>query len=164
MSRQEIDRNVEIIQSPSVTVTPHAVHTTVSVQMESKIVPMTDHLLVVGAEVWERELDSRREKYFFSLNKIIGERPIPSSTYFSGGIYAQDEWNILPDKLMMTLGARYDWIRVRNDKTFNPEYVITSGILQTNTVDSTVLWNSGSVQNEYMECNCGVAVHHRFTY
>jgi hemoglobin/transferrin/lactoferrin receptor protein len=156
MSRQEIDRNVEIIQSPAVTVTPHAVHTTVSAQMESKIVPMTDHLLVVGAEVWERELDSRREKNLISANMIIGERPIPSSKYFSGGIYAQDEWNILPNKLTMTLGARYDWIRVSNDKTFNPEYVITSGILQTNTADSTILWNSGSAHDESWSATAGL--------
>jgi len=156
MSRQEIDRNVEIIQSPIITVTPHAVHTTMSAQMESKIIPMTDHLLVVGAEAWERELDSRREKNLKSANKIIGERPIPSSKYFSGGIYAQDEWNILHSKLTMTLGARYDWIRVGNDKTLNPEYVITSGIMQSNTADSTVLWNSGSTHDESWSAGAGL--------
>ena len=156
MSRQEIDRNVEVLQSPAVTVTPHAIHTTMSAQVESKIVPMTDHLLVVGAEVWERELDSRREKNLKAANKIIGERPIPSSKYFSGGIYAQDEWNILPNNLTMTLGARYDWIRVSNDKTFNPEYVITSGMLQTNTADSTLLWNSGSAHDQSWSATAGL--------
>ena len=156
MSRQEIDRNVEVLQSPAVTVTPHAIHTTMSAQVESKIVPMADHLLVVGAEVWERELDSRREKNLKAANKIIGERPIPASKYFSGGIYAQDEWNVLPNNLTMTLGARYDWIRVSNDKTFNPEYVITSGILQTNTADSTLLWNSGSAHDQSWSATAGL--------
>jgi outer membrane receptor protein involved in Fe transport len=156
LSRQEIDRNVEVIQSPVVTVTPHAVHTTVDGQLESKIIPMADHLLVVGAEAWERALVSQREKYLFSLNKIIGERPIPSSRYFSGGIYAQDEWSILPDVWTITLGARYDWIRVNNDKTFNPDYVVTSGKRQINTADSTILWNSGSAHDESWSANAGM--------
>jgi outer membrane receptor protein involved in Fe transport len=156
MSRQEIDRNVEIIQSPTLTVTPHAIHTTMSVQIESKIVPTTDHLLILGIEAWERELDSRREKNNKSANKIIGERPIPLSKYFSGGLYTQDEWCLVPNKLTMTFGARYDWIRVSNDKTFNPEYVITYGVLQTNTVDSTVLWNGGSAYDESWSANAGL--------
>jgi outer membrane receptor protein involved in Fe transport len=156
ISRQEIDRNVEIIQSSMLTVTPHAIHMTMSAQVECKIVPTTAHLLVLGAEAWERELDSRREKNNWSANKIIGERPIPSSKYFSGGLYAQDEWSILPSKLTMTVGARYDWIRVSNDKTFDPEYVITSGILRTNTADSTILWNGGSVYDESWSANAGL--------
>jgi outer membrane receptor protein involved in Fe transport len=56
----------------------------------------------------------------------------------------------------MTIGARYDWIRVSNDKTFNPEYVITSGILHTNTVDSTILWNGSSTHDESWSANAGL--------
>ena len=156
LSRQEIDRNVEVIQSPTVTVTPHAVHTTLSAQMESMIVPSADHLIVIGAEVWEREVDSRREKNLKNANKIVGERPIPLSTYFSRGIYAQDEWSILPNNVTITLGARYDWIGVSNDKTFNPEYIISSGIVQANTADSTILWNSGSAHDESWSANTGM--------
>ena len=37
MSRQEIDRNVEVIQSPAVTVTPHAVHTTTSAKWNQRL-------------------------------------------------------------------------------------------------------------------------------
>jgi hemoglobin/transferrin/lactoferrin receptor protein len=156
MSRQEIDRKVEVLQSPTVTVTPHAVHTTLDAQVESKIVPARDHLLVIGAEIWQRDLDSRREKTFKSTNKVLGERPIPSSSFLSGGIYAQDEWNILPNEFTVTIGARYDWIRVRNDKAFNPEYTIVSGNLQMNTADSTMLWNSGSAHDESWSANAGL--------
>ena len=156
LSRQEIDRNVEVIQSPTVTVTPHALHTTLSGQLESMVVPSADHLIVIGAEVWERDVDSRREKNLKSANKIVGERPIPLSTYFSRGIYAQDEWSILPNNVTITLGARYDWIGVSNDKTFNPEYIISSGIVQANTADSTILWNSGSAHDESWSANAGL--------
>ena len=56
----------------------------------------------------------------------------------------------------MTAGARYDWIRVSNDKTYNPEYVITSGILRMNTADSTVLWNGGSTHDESWSGTAGL--------
>jgi len=155
LSRQEIDRNVEILQTPSLTVTPHAVHTTINAQMEFKIIPAVDHLLVLGAEAWERSLDSRREKNNRSINKIIGERPIPSSTFFSSGIYAQDEWRIMPDRLTMTMGARVDGIHVSNEKTFNPEYVVTAGTLRTNTADSTMLWDRGSANDKSWSAHAG---------
>ena len=156
MSRQEIERNVEVLQSPVLTVTPHAVHDATSIQLESKIIPMTNHLLVLGAEAWERALDSQREKNNTSAHKIIGERPIPSSRFFSAGIYAQDEWTMVPNTVTATLGARYDWIRVSNDKTFNPEYTIVSGIRTNSTADSTVLWNSGSAHDESWSANAGL--------
>jgi hemoglobin/transferrin/lactoferrin receptor protein len=156
ISRQEITRNVEIIQSPTVTVTPHAIHTTTNAQIESKIVPLENHLLIVGAEAWERELDSRREKNQKSLNKIVGERPIPSSKYFISGVFAQDEWNFLPDKLTLNVGARYDWIRVSNERTYNPEYTITAGVLKTNLADSTILWRSGSAHDESWSADFGI--------
>jgi hemoglobin/transferrin/lactoferrin receptor protein len=156
MSHQEIDRNVEILQNPVLTVTPHAVHDATSAQLESKIIPMTDHLLVLGTEAWERALDSRREKNNSSTHKIIGERPIPLSRFFSAGIYAQDEWTMVPNQVTVTLGARYDWIHVNNDKTFNPEYTIVSGIRTNSTADSTILWNSGSAHDESWSANAGI--------
>ncbi len=155
ISHQKIDRNVEIIQSPLVTVTPHAVHSTSSIQVESQMYPISDHLLVLGAEAWERDLDSRRERLLKNKNQTFGERPIPASKYFSGGVYVQDEWTIIQNKFTSIFGVRYDWIRVGNDKTFNPEYIITSGILQSNSADSTILWNAGSARDESWSANTG---------
>ena len=156
MSRQEIDRNVESNQSDTLIVTPHAVHTTTNFQTESKLCPFINHLLVVGAEAWERQLESEREKDFLNQNKIVGDLPIPASRFFSAGIYAQDEWTMVPNELNVTLGARYDLIHVSNDKAYNPEYVIISGILHTNTEASTILWNSGSAHDESWSGNAGL--------
>jgi hemoglobin/transferrin/lactoferrin receptor protein len=156
ISRQEIDRNIEINQGDTLKITPHAIHTTNFVQIESNICPMTDHFLVIGGEAWQRELDSRREKSLLNKNKLIGERPIPHSTYFSGGMYAQDEWTIVPHQLTSTIGARYDWIRISNDKVYNPEYSITAGVLKFNSTDSTILWNNGSAHNESWSANAGL--------
>jgi hemoglobin/transferrin/lactoferrin receptor protein len=158
ISRQVIGRNVEIKQGDTLKITPHAVHTTNSVQFESNIIPMADHLLVVGAEAWQRELESRREKSLLNKNILIGERPIPHSTYFSGGMYVQDEWIAAPEKLTIAAGARYDWIRVSNDKVFNPEYTIKAGLLKTNTEDSTILWRNGTAYNESWSASAGAQV------
>jgi outer membrane receptor protein involved in Fe transport len=156
ISRQVISRNVEIKQGDTLNITPHAVHTTNSIQIESNIVPITDHYLVVGVEAWQRELDSRREKSLLNKNRLIGERPIPHSTYFSGGLYAQDEWIVIPENLTITAGARYDLIRVNNDRVFNPEYTIAAGVLRTNTADSTILWQNGSAHDESWSASAGV--------
>jgi len=155
ISRQVINRNVEIKQGDTLRITPHAVHTTNSIQIESNIIPITDHLLVVGAEAWQRELDSRREKSLPNKNILIGEQPIPHSAYFSGGFYAQDEWTVMPERLTITGGARYDWIRVSNDKVYNPEYTITAGILKTNIEDSTMLWQDGTAHDESWSVSAG---------
>jgi hemoglobin/transferrin/lactoferrin receptor protein len=156
LSRQEIRRNVEVLQGDTLKITPHAIHTTNSIQIESNLCPLTNHFLVVGAEVWQRELDSRREKSLLNKNKLIGERPIPPSRFFSGGIYAQDEWTLIPHQLSSTLGIRYDWIRITNDKVYNPEYSITAKVLKINSVDSTILWKNGSAHNESWSANAGL--------
>jgi hemoglobin/transferrin/lactoferrin receptor protein len=156
LSRQEIRRNVEVLQGDTLKITPHAIHITNSIQIESNICPMSDHFLVVGAEVWQRELDSRREKSLLNKKKLIGERPIPPSKFFSGGIYAQDEWTLVPHQLTATLGARYDWIRIKNDKVYNPEYDITAGVLRVHSADSEILWKNGSAHNESWSANAGV--------
>jgi hemoglobin/transferrin/lactoferrin receptor protein len=156
ISRQVIDRNVEVYQGDTLKITPHAVHTTNSVQIESNIYPITDHLLVVGIEAWQRSLDSRREKSLLNKNRLIGERPIPSSKFFSGGIYAQDEWTIVPYQLTSTIGARYDLIQISNDKVYNPEYTVTAGVLKINSADSTIFWNNGSAHNESWSVNAGI--------
>ena len=153
-SRQEIDRNVEIIQNPAVRLTPHAVHATLSMQAEARVMLHEEDLLAVGGELWQRELDSRRERY--SGVQVVGERPVPSSSFFSGGVYAQNEWHIVPDKLTATCGARYDWIRVRNDQTLNPEYIISGGTLQTSPPNQQVLWQAMSARNSSWSANAGI--------
>jgi len=152
-SRQEIARNVELIQSPTVTVTPHATHITNSGQLESKLLPLDDNVLAIGVDGWERELDSRREKRMGT--KVIGELPVPHSTFRSVGVYAQDEWTILPQLLTVTGGARYDWIAVRSDLALNPEYLDSAGVRYTAPAVQRILWNPTDVANHSWSANAG---------
>ena len=157
LSHQDIDRNVEIIQTPTLTLTPHATHTTTSGQIESKITLSANQVLTVGTDVWQRDLDSRRERINTSTDQIVGDRPAPLSHFFSAGIYGQDDWHLVPDKLTVTLGARYDWIHVSSDETLNPEYVITSGVLQTSPASQQILWNKTSSRDESWSANGGLS-------
>lgn len=154
-SRQDIDRNVELIQSPTIIITPEATHITTDVDVESKIIPFHDDLLTIGADVWQRAINSRREKHFLSKNQIIGDLPIPNSSYFSAGIYTQHEGTILGNATLV-MGARYDWIRVHNDEVLNPQYIITSGVIQNSPPNQQVLWNAANVHNESWSANAGL--------
>ncbi len=156
MSRQEIDRNVEVIQNPALTLTPHATHTTENVQTESRLSPIRDDVLTFGIEAWQRDLESKRERHSMNNGTIIGERPVPSSTFFSGGAYLQNEWHPAASSVTVTAGARYDRIRVHNDAAWNPEYIINGGILQTTPANQQLLWQSATVFNESWSANAGL--------
>lgn len=155
-SRQVISRSVEIIQTPSLTLTPHAVHTTLSSQIETKIDVGENALLVAGAEVWQRDLVSRRERINKTDNSITGDIPVPHSQFLSAGIYSQYEWTIIPGRVTLITGIRYDHINITNDAAVNPEYVIKNGIFNSTPQNQTILWNSGSTSNRSWNINGGV--------
>ncbi len=156
ISQQNIIRNVEIIQSPTLTLTPHAIHSTASAQIESKINVAENNFLVFGVEVWQRTLESKREKINTANNTITGERPLPHSRFLSAGLYGQHEWQFAQDNGSLVVGARYDRIRIGNDETVNPEYIITNGILNTLPQHQTLLWKNGTANNESWSVNAGI--------
>lgn len=154
VQRQEIARNVEIRNMNFTTVTPHAVHTTVSAQAEARLTPLPDLLITTGVEGWQRELDSKRERQ--SGSDITGERPVPFSRYGSAGVFVHNEWIAIPGRLTATCGARYDWIRVTNDEAMNPEYIITGGVVNTKPWSQRLLWSSGSENDGSWSAHAGL--------
>jgi hemoglobin/transferrin/lactoferrin receptor protein len=156
VSRQQIARNVEIVQSPTLTLTPHAVHTTTSAQAEVRLLPSADLLVVTGGELWERSLESWRERRQVVTGVITGERPLPVSQFMSGGVFVQAEWQLLPEAFNATFGARHDWIRVRNDEVWSPEYVIAGGVMQTPAPGGRMLWPARSSHDASWSANGGM--------
>ncbi|RPH38071.1 TonB-dependent receptor, partial [bacterium] len=152
--RQEIARAVEIVNANLSIVTPHAVHTMLSGQAEARIVPLPSMLLTAGAEAWQRKLDSRREKR--AGRTLTGERPLPLSWYTSAGLFIHNEWSVDPDRLTVTCGARYDWIRITNNAVLNPEYVIANGVMNPSPSDQRALWRSGSQRDGSWSAHAGV--------
>ncbi|MBK7257814.1 MAG: TonB-dependent receptor [Ignavibacteriae bacterium] len=155
-AHQQIARNVEIIQSPALTLTPHAVHTTKSAQTEVRLLPAAHLLVTAGAEVWQRALESWRERRQVLAGVITGERPLPMSRFLSAGVFAQGEWEIDPDHVTATFGARHDWIRVQNDEVWSPEYVISAGVKQDPAPGSRMLWGARSARDASWSANAGV--------
>ncbi|OGU54552.1 MAG: hypothetical protein A2V66_02800 [Ignavibacteria bacterium RBG_13_36_8] len=125
---QLIKRNVEIIPNASVTTTTQADHNIDGIQLQINWLLDKTHFVSAGIDTWQRSYKGKREKEIRTNNQIIGETPIPYSKYRSIGLFAQDEIRLMENKLNVTLGGRFDQIKITNDEVLNPTYIITNGI------------------------------------
>lgn len=157
-SRQDITRQVEIVQGPSVVVTPHAVHATTSGALEARIRPGRDQVLLVGAEAWRRSLDSRRERRLAASGQVLGERPVPPASFLSAGAYAQHEWEAAPGRVRVVTGARWDRGRTRNEVALQPEYVLQDGVPQQPVPGQFLLWPARTTRDDSWSASAGAHV------
>ncbi|MCW8806454.1 MAG: TonB-dependent receptor, partial [Ignavibacteriaceae bacterium] len=123
--------------------------------------------LILGFDYWDRDYIGEREKYQLievldssgnvidTINKVIGEKPLPNSAYRSLGIFAQDEFKLFEDKLSTTIGLRYDIINITSDETANPVYEIVNGTLNTQPANQTIIWDSTDTNNSSYSANLG---------
>ena len=151
VSRQVIERDVEVDQNPALILTPHATHLTNSMQAECSLAPSDGHYITIGVEGWQRSLDSKRERY--SGGTITEERPLPLSSFGSVGAYAQDEWSL--GATTVTAGGRYDFIRVHNDLTYDTLYEISAQNVRTTPAEQNVLWNANTSWSSSWSANLG---------
>ena len=105
-------------------ITPSADHNNNNAQIQSNFWLFDSNNLIFGLDYWDRSYNGERERYqlieiFDSLgnvisttNKVIGEKPLPNSTYSSLGIFAQDDFKLFEDKLSTTIGLRNDFINI----------------------------------------------------
>lgn len=155
-SRQIIQRNVQVTQNPTLTLTPHATHSTNTFQIEGSIAPATNHFLTVGIEAWQRSLDSKRERYNYNNNTVLEEAPLPNSSFGSAGIYAQDEWQLTPQVTTVVLGGRYDFIRVHNDITVDTLWIQNSSGGRITPTNESVLWPTNTSNSASWSTNIGI--------
>ena len=88
--------------------------------------------LTAGIDIWQRNAESTREKTISMTDSslvIRGELPLPNASYNSNGLFVRTERRFLDDKLNTSLGARYDYIIVKNDDVYDPQYLISNGTL-----------------------------------
>ena len=154
-SRQNIERDVNLIASPRLTKTPHADHNTETVQIEAAMKPFEDHYVTIGAEVWQRSISSGRETYKLGNDTILEEVPLPNSSFTSAGIYAQDEWKIIPRYTTLVMGGRYDGIRVHNDATYDTLWLQYGGQRVTPS-NRTILWPENTSNTKSWSVNAGI--------
>ena len=168
-SYQVIDRNVEniphIVQNVAATdstkairstvlkITPAAIHKNNNVQIQGNFLLDETNNLVLGIDYWDRNYNGNREKFlkietlssdgnvFSTTNKIVGEKPLPDCKYRSLGFFAQDDAELLDEKLFLTLGVRVDKISIYGETTLNPIYEIVNGKLNETPKGQKVIWN-----------------------
>jgi hemoglobin/transferrin/lactoferrin receptor protein len=148
-------------------ITPHADHKNNNATLQGNFWLFDSHNLAAGIDYWDRSYNGERERFQLievldsmgnvvsTTNIITGEIPVPNSKYRSLGIFTQDEFKLFRDKLSTTLGLRYDFINIAAEKTLNPVYTITNGVLNTNPPNQNVLWDSTDTNNSSYSANLG---------
>ena len=148
-------------------ITPGADHKNNNATLQGNFWLFESHNLAAGLDYWDRSYNGERERYQLievldsmgnvvsTTNVITGEIPVPNSKYRSLGIFAQDEFKLFEDRLSTTLGLRYDFINITAEKTLNPVYTITNGVLNTNPPNQSVLWDSTDTNNSSYSANIG---------
>lgn len=147
---------------------PQASHNTMGGQIQSQWKLSEMQNLIAGVEIWQRNLESSRERnqkieIYDSLGinivsttlKTTGETPLPKSDFRTIGLYAEDVMKVF-SSLKVTLGGRYDFIKVTNDITYNPVYDITNGVRNNTPAGQKVIWQASSNNNESWSTNLGV--------
>ncbi|MDA3780148.1 MAG: TonB-dependent receptor [Bacteroidales bacterium] len=174
---QNIIRNVELIpNTPSeyklpqkITaqkVLPTGEHYTNGFQVESDW-NFSKHKLIAGLDVWQRKLSTQREKFIqidvldvdsniIATNELIrGETPIPESSFGSAGLFFQDEFKLINDKLKFLFGGRFDGIRIENEKCFDVDYLIMNGTRNDSPPNQRITFEAATKYNYSWSTNVG---------
>ncbi len=147
--------------------TPGADHNFNSLRMDADLVLFEGNILNAGVDYWMREYEGWRQKYqkietLDTLNsvtsttyKTIGEKPLPNSIFRSIGVYVQDDFAAIKNKLNFSFGGRVDFINIKGDKTYNPEYEITNGVYNANPAGRKLNWDGAQSDDVSYSANIG---------
>ncbi|MCQ2137902.1 MAG: TonB-dependent receptor [Bacteroidales bacterium] len=158
---QDIVRDVEMLPNAPqpqsgaqpTRVTPYATHTTYGGGAQGTWKFSDNNTFVAGAEAWRRDITSERKKYInqyaagaLKAQMIRTETPLPTASYTSTGIFAQDEAVALDGRLILTFGGRFDVNFVENQECHNVESVenLTAGATNLNPDGKYVTFAAGS--------------------
>ena len=135
-------------------IAPYASHKTTGFQIQSNWVLSEENYLTAGIDGWQKNLDSHRKKYLEihvlnannktvkTINKIVGELPLPNSSYQTAGLYFNDDHFFLNKKLIMNIGGRYDFIKIESKEVKNPDFQIIDGVRDENPSSQKVFWEA----------------------
>ena len=175
---QYILRDVELIPNiqkvtPNARITPKKTlpkgnHYTDGAQLKTNWNAFDEHRITAGIDLWQRRLNTSREKYIMkepldaggnpvdTINIIKGEKPMPDATYGSAGLFLQDQFSLINEKLDLTLGLRYDLIRVTNEKALDPVYLIMNGAEMDPVPNQRITFPEQTVYNKSWSANIGM--------
>lgn len=175
---QYILRDVELIPNiqkitPNARITPQKTlpkgnHYTDGIQLKTNWSAFKAHDITAGFDLWQRRLETSREKYIMkepldaggnpvdTINIIRGEEPIPDAVYGNAGVFLQDQFSLLDDKLNLTLGLRYDLIRVSNEKALDPIFLIIDGNALDPIPNQRITFPEQTLYNKSWSANIGM--------
>ncbi len=151
-------------------ITPRADHNSHNFLAQTNLIFARSNLLTLGIDYWSRSYNGERLKYQLIetldstgttvvntlINKVIAEKPLPDSKFQSIGFFAQDDYEMLKDKLKISLGARVDKIVVSGETTLNPLYEINNGIIDYSPPTQKVIWEKTEVNDISYSSNLGL--------
>ncbi len=183
-SYQTITRNVEniphVIQEIPATmttparrvsvlkITPQADHKNNNLQLQGNFLLNGNNNLAAGLDYWDRSYKGFRKKYQLievlnaqnevvnTINKTIGEMPLPDSKYHDLGFYLQDDYEFLKNRLSLSAGARLDLIKIEGENTLNPVYEIVDGIINYAPAGQETIWEKRDINDNAYSTNLGV--------
>lgn len=155
---QEIERSVELKPNATTTSLPKATHKTNGAVLHTNWLLNNDNQLAAGIDFWQRTYNGFRESITKtgSTTRITADYPVPNSKYMSTGFFAQNESHLLNNKLSVTLGGRFDLIKVTNDEARNPAYVNTNGVITYPPINPLASFSAGKYNDQSWSGNIGL--------
>lgn len=129
---QKIFRDVEVIPNPNTRLNPGADHKIYGANLNTRFLIKNNNYFVAGFDYWQREYNGYRYRHIIPQNRVIFEKPLPDAMFQSLGIYLHNDLILIPDKLNLMFGGRYDFIIVSNKDVDNPVYIETNGVRNDN--------------------------------
>ncbi len=135
-------------------VLPRGEHNTSVLVLESKWKAGEKHQLVAGIDLWQRKLETSREKYIRqeildaflmvqqTMQIVRGEQPNPDSRFGSAGLFIQQESKLFHEQLELTYGARVDRISVSNDQGLDPLGLSVDGLIKDPVPNQRVVFEA----------------------
>jgi hemoglobin/transferrin/lactoferrin receptor protein len=148
-------------------VTPQGKHYTDGLKLTSEW-KLSGHQVTAGADLWQRRLRTQRRKFIRkevfgpqgtpidTLQIVQGEVPIPDSRFGSAGVFLQDRFSLIDGDLEVTLGGRYDMIRVHNEKALDPLYVTVDGEKNPSPPNQRITFMEQTVYNRSWSADMGL--------
>jgi len=149
-------------------VTPIGDHFTQGGKLQSTWNLSDKNTLIAGLDLWSRKLYTERTKNITvevlnsqgavvkTNNLVRGETPIPESSFTSTGVFIQDESQMLDDKLTLIAGGRIDGIRVKNERGFDIDYLITNGVRNDTPPNQRITFEKSSKSSISWSANTGM--------
>ncbi len=150
-------------------ITPSADHNSDNLLLQTNLILSENNLLIFGIDYWSRSysgerfrfqkieiLDSTASNVVNTINRTIAEKPLPDSKFESIGFFAQDDMEVLKNKLRLSLGARVDRINITGEETLNPLYEINNGVINNNPANQTIIWKKTDTDDISYSGNSGL--------